>query len=80
MRPKEICVLGGDIVLTLECNIDHTIGLFRRFALFHTCIDQKVNCFVYSNPMDSYVVYCSHALSNGGLVASKSLDLIVTKK
>ena len=26
---------------TLECNIDHTVGLFGRFSLFHTCIDQK---------------------------------------
>ena len=27
---------------TLECGIDNTVGLFRRFALFHPCIDQKV--------------------------------------
>ena len=32
---------------TLECRIDHTIGLFCRFALFHPCFDQNVYHVVY---------------------------------
>ena len=41
---------------TLECNIDHTVGLFGRFSLFHTCIDQKVHHVVYYSHLDSHVV------------------------
>ena len=41
---------------TLECDIDHTVGLFGRFSLFHTCIDQKVHHVVYYSHLDSHVV------------------------
>ena len=41
---------------TLECDIDHTVGLFGRFCLFHTCIDQKVHHVVYYSHLDSCVV------------------------
>ena len=41
---------------TLKCGIDHTVGLFRRFALFHPCFDQKVYRVVYSSHLDSCVV------------------------
>ena len=48
-RDKEV------VHITLECDIDHPIVLFRRFSLFHTCIDQKVHHVVYSSHLDSHV-------------------------
>ena len=44
------------VSVTLECSIDHTVGLFRRFALFHPCLDQKVYRVVYSAHLDNRVV------------------------
>ena len=49
---------------TLECDIDHmdTVGLFNRFSLFHTCIDQKVHHVVSYSHLDSCVIYLSSAM------------------
>ena len=44
------------VTCTLECDIDHMVGLFGRFSLFHTCIDQKIHQVVYYSHMDSCVV------------------------
>ena len=46
----------GSEKTTLECDIDHTVGLFGMFCLFHTCIDQKVHHVVYYSHLDSRVV------------------------
>ena len=56
LKEKNKLNYGPSKYSTLECDIDHTVGLFGRFCLFHTCIDKKVHHVAYYSHLDSRVV------------------------
>ena len=58
--PPTLCltVTNSIVGCTLECGIDHTVGLFRMFALIHPCF--KASCvIVLGSCKTKWCILCS---------------------
>ena len=50
--------------ITLECGIDHSVGLCRRFALFHPCFEKNVHHVVQSLEADFSGAICDQIIGH----------------